>query len=159
MKKNSQLQAIQQLIAGIQKRLTSGSLVLVSKTYTGPQLVAVLQPLADALAVSIANRAVFRKSVADEKAAFAEAHAFLTVLHQAIYVSYGNAADALADFGLAPLTRHAPTAAVKAAAAAKARATRKARGEVGSRQQALVDAPAPEAGTSNEPAAVTVVTK
>ncbi len=136
------------LIAGINKHYATGSLTLASKTYTGPELVAVLQPLADLLSASAASRAAWLKDVHDEEQAFAQAHELLVSLNQALYASYGNAADTLADFGLPPRTRRAPSAAVKAAAAAKARATREARGELGKRQRVKIVA---EAG--NTPAA------
>jgi len=157
--KKSLLMSIQELIAGIEKHFASASLIVANQAYTGTQLVAVLQPLADALSATTASKAAWQSDVAAERKAFTQADEFLALLHQAIYAAYGNAVASLADFGLAPRTRTTPTAEVKAAAAQKALATKKARGEIGKDKRAKIEAPATSAGTSPTPAAPLTATK
>ncbi len=140
------LTSLNLLIAGIEKRFASSSLMVAGQSYTGATLVSALQPLVDALSGSATAKAAYQKAIADERQVFAQAESFVTCLHQAIYASFGQAADALADFGLAPHTRRVPSVAVKAAAAAKAKATKAARGEIGKRQRAKIEATAPAAG-------------
>jgi ABC-type transporter Mla subunit MlaD len=147
------LMSITQLIAGIQKHFASASVIVANQTYTGPQLVAVLQPLADLVSATTASRAAWQSDSAAETKAIAQANEFLSSLQQAVYAAYGNAVATLADFGLPPHKRTAPTAAVKAAAALKAKATRIARGEVGTKKRATIEAPATTAGTSPTPPA------
>ena len=153
------LMSISQLIAGIQKHFTTASVIVANQTYTGTQLVAVLQPLADLIAVTTASRAAWLSDSAAEVKALAQANEFLSSLQQAVYAAYGNAVATLADFGLPPRTRKAPTAAVKAEAAAKAHATRVARGEIGKNKRAKIEAPAAPAGTSPTPTATPTAAK
>jgi hypothetical protein len=145
------LVSINQLIAGIQKHSSSASVVVANQTYTGPQLVSVLQPLADAVSATTASRAAWLSDAAAEEKALASASEFLSSLQQAVYAAYGNAVATLADFGLKPHTRTEPSAAVKAAAAQKAKATRQARGEVGKDKTAAIEAPASTAVATTPP--------
>jgi hypothetical protein len=157
--KKSLLMSINQLIAGIGKHFATASMTIANQTYTGTQLVAVLQPLADLITATIASRATWQNDVAAEKKAFASADEFLSSLQQAVYAAYGNSVATLADFGLAPRTRQAPSAAVKAAAAAKGLATKEARGEVGKDKKATIAAPASTAGTATTPSATLTAAK
>jgi hypothetical protein len=151
--KESLLMSINLLIAGIQKHFSSATLIVANQTYTGPQLVAVLQPLADAITATVASKATYQSDVAAEKKAFAQADEFLSSLTLAVYAAYGNAVASLADFGLAPRKRTAPSAAVKAEAVKKALATKEARGEIGKDKRAEIEAPASTATTPTTPAA------
>jgi hypothetical protein len=157
--KKSLLMSINQLIAGIQKHFASATLVVANQTYTGAQLVAVLQPLADAIAATVASKAAYANDVAAEKKAFAQADEFLSSLTQAVYAAYGNAVASLADFGLAPRKRTAPSAAVKAAAVKKALATKEARGEIGTSKTVETEASASTATTPATPAAPLAASK
>jgi hypothetical protein len=134
--KKALIMSIDQLIAGIQKHIATASMIVANGTYTGAQLVAVLQPLADLVSATTAARAAWQSDVAAEKKAFAQADEFLSLLHQAIYAAYGNAVATLADFGLPPRTRKVPNAQAKAAAVEKALATKRARGEIGTNKSA-----------------------
>jgi hypothetical protein len=56
-----------------------------------------------------------------------------------LVVTYGNATQTLADYGLSPAKARAPQSSEqKAAAAAKVRATRKARGTTSKKQKAAI---------------------
>jgi len=145
------LVSINQLIAGIQKHFTTASVIVANQTYTSSQLVAVLQPLADAISATTASRAEWLSDSAAEEKALASADEFLSGLQQAVYAAYGNAVATLADFGLKPHVRPVRTAASKAAAAQKAHATKVARGEIGKSKKAAIEAPASTGGASATP--------
>jgi|ERR1700722_6720112 hypothetical protein len=84
--KNSLLISINQLIAGIGKHFATASMTVANQTYTGTQLVAVLQSLADLITATIASNATWQNDVAAEKKAFASSDEFLSSLQQAVYV-------------------------------------------------------------------------
>jgi hypothetical protein len=117
------------VIAGVQKHLATVQLQVAGGSFTATQIVAELQQLVDLRAAVDAARATTTAKVAAEAAALPALRAFLSAIVQAVRTAFGNQADVLADFGLAP--RKAPTPLTveqKAAAAAKREATRAARG-------------------------------
>lgn len=118
------------LIAGIQKRLASGTQVQLSGgVFTPAQIVAELQKLVTMRADVMAARAATRAKVATEQATAPAIRAFMDTIVAFVRTAFGNQADVLADFGLEPKKAPTPlTVEQKAAAAAKREATRAARG-------------------------------
>jgi hypothetical protein len=158
--KNSLLISINQLIAGIGKHFATASMTVANQTYTGTQLVAVLQSLADLITATIASNATWQNDVTAEKKAFASSDEFLSSLQQAVYAAYGNSVATLADFGLKPRTRQVPsTSGEGRLRQRRASRTKEARGEVGKDKKATIAAPASTAGTSTAPSATLTAAK
>ena len=137
--KAASLAHVQALIAGTSKHFPNASFTFEKTAYTTASLVQGLQGLADAIAAVLAAHA----SVTDALAKLAPVEASMSPVIGAyvrfIRVTLGNAAQDLADFGLAPPKVRAPrTSEQNAAAAAKARATRKARGTTSKKQKLAV---------------------
>jgi hypothetical protein len=126
--KNSLLISINQLIAGIGKHFATASMAVANQTYTGTQLVAVLQSLADLITATIASNATWQNDVAAEKKAFASSDEFLSSLQQAVYAAYGNSVATLADFGLKPRTRQVPSTSGEGGCGSEGPRERKKRG-------------------------------
>jgi len=132
------------MIAGLEKNYTAKQTVLVDGVATlQPQIIAVLQASSDAADATAAAEAAYHKAVADEAAADAASDATYLSLKEYFLILNKKTPEALSDYGLQPVVKQVPTAAVKAAAAAKRKATVAARGVVGKRKRAAVTAPAP----------------
>jgi hypothetical protein len=118
------------LIAGIQKRVASGTQVPLSGgVFTPAQIVAELQKLVTMRADVEAARAAARAKVEVERTSAPALRAFMATVVQYVRTAFGNQADVLADFGLDPKkVRTLLTVEQKAAAVAKRDATRAARG-------------------------------
>ena len=118
------------LIAGIQKRLASGTQVQLSGgVFTPAQIVTELQKLVTMRSDVEAARATARVRVEAERTSAPAIRAFMSTVVQFVRVAFGSQADVLADFGLAPKKARTPlTVEQKAAATAKRVATREARG-------------------------------
>jgi hypothetical protein len=148
---------VRKLIAGTQKRFSNAQpLLFGNATYTGPQIIAQLTSLLDALAaVDVAKAAATTalKKLADTKASVGPLiKSFVAYL----FGTFGDAADPLADFGLLPRKVHKLKVVEKAQVVAKVRATRIARHTAGPRQKKAVkgSVPTPPAPPSPaEPAA------
>ncbi|HEY8041840.1 MAG TPA: hypothetical protein VIF15_18680 [Polyangiaceae bacterium] len=119
------------LIAGAKKRFPNGSdkLTFGGVTRTVDAVTTLIQSFVDnRVAVEEAQAAASAK-VAVEDAQAPSLIAIIVAFVAFVRLTFGNQADALADFGLAPPKARVPmTAEQKAVAAAKRDATRKARG-------------------------------
>jgi len=124
----------EQYSEGTTKRFPNVALVLTigGTQYTVAAVQANLQELVSLRAATVAAQTAAKKAVADERARRPALVAFLQAYGAYLRGTFGNAADALADFDIAPKKPPTPlTAEQKTAAKAKAKATREARGTKG----------------------------
>jgi hypothetical protein len=136
----------EKMVAGIKKHFANGPAILVKGVQLAPSdIEKVLTAPIDKAAATTAAEGAFHKAVADERSATAAANALFRALRAIVLRAFDGDAQTLADFGLAPPTRHEPTAAEKAAAVAARKATRLARGTRGPRQKKGIkgDSPPP----------------
>ncbi|HEY8088195.1 MAG TPA: hypothetical protein VIF09_10130 [Polyangiaceae bacterium] len=130
-------------IAGTKKRFTALSTILLHGVpYTTAAIVSALQAEIDTADAVVPANAAWRARVAAAKTARLTVGAFLPAYEAYVRNTYGEDAEALADFGLAPKTPHPATAATKAEAAQKATATRAAGGTKSKKSKAAPPAPA-----------------
>jgi hypothetical protein len=132
--KNDQASRAKQLILGTKKHYPNDSaeLKVGGATFTVNALTQLMQDFVEQRQAVEASKAATRTKVETERtqapSKIAVIHAFETVVRG----TFGNSADVLADFGLAPPKARAPLSAEKAAAAAAKRlATRAARHTMG----------------------------
>ncbi len=130
----------QRLSAGTQKHLSNvAQVTFAGSTATPAQVQAQLELIATLRADVEAAKATLKVKVAAEKARVPALHAYESAYVAFIKATFGNQADVLADFGLAPKKVPTPlTVEQMAAAQAKREATREARGTMGSKQKAKV---------------------
>ena len=136
--KNSQAALVKQLIAGVNKHFPNGSqqLQVGGATFTVTGLTTLLQSFVDTREAVEASKAATKAKVQAAGAQAPSQRATIHALETTVRGTFGNSADVLADFGLAPPKARAPrTAEEKAVAAAKGAATRKARGTMGKIQK------------------------
>ena len=133
------LALVQALIAGTQKHLSGGSFTLGGVTYTAASIIPVLQGLGDAItAVNVAQSSA-RDAVAAKQGIEVKVDPIMGDYQRFIRVTFSNATQTLADFGLTPPKARTPmTAAQLAARAAKAEATRLARGTTSKKKKLAV---------------------
>ena len=143
-----QLAADQKMVDGVNQHLMGLATIMVGGVAMKPAdiVTKVTGRITAAKAVET-TEATHAAAVAANTVVLTQTHQFMLDLTQAVEVQVGQAVDTLADFGLAPKKKGAPTVATKAAAVAKAKATR-----------ASHDAKAPEA-TAPVPAASTTPAK
>jgi hypothetical protein len=135
--KNQQATAVGQLIAGFKKHFPNGT----DKVTLGPSASPTVDQLTSELQAFIGNRAAVvaaqanaRAKVDAEQTQMASLLALISATVAFVRFTFGNSADVLADFGVAPIKTRTPmTAEEKAVAVAKRAATRKARGTTGPR--------------------------
>jgi hypothetical protein len=129
-----------QLIAGIQKHPpATSSVVLGGKTYTMVQLEASLQALADLHSDVAAARATTKAKVATQATEAPPLRSLAATYRAYVKVTYGNAPDILADFGIAPTKAKTPlTIEQRRVVVAKSAATRAARHTMGKAQKKAV---------------------
>ena len=124
------LAAVQALIAGTQKHDPNGSYRIGNVVYTSAQLVTLFQSVAGAMTAQMAAEKAAKDALTNLETLQATAHPILLGYKHALQVSYGNASQTLADYGLTPHKAPAPlTVQAKAAAADKRKATRAAGGK------------------------------
>jgi hypothetical protein len=146
--KASALASVRAIIAGTQKHTPNGSLTFGNATYAASSLVQMFQSLLDAMAAHDAAQAQTRDAILARRDVAAKVGPVLRAYRSFLVVTYGNATQTLADYGLTPTRAKAPRSSEqKAAAAAKVRATRKARGTTSKKQKAAIK------GTVTAPAA------
>ncbi len=125
-----------QLIAGIQKHLTTvPSLPLAGSTFAPADLVKLIQSRTDLAATIANNAATWHASLASEQALNAKLTPILRGLRQYLFNNFGATSPVIADFGLTAPRSATKTPEQKAAAAAKAKATRVARNTMGKKQK------------------------
>jgi hypothetical protein len=124
-------------ISGVDEHLAStASLMLNGVAFTPATLKAVLQKGIDAANAADLARAAWQKTVADGRAAQAEASSVLRALRgYLVAVHGGGAVDLLADFGFKPPKSTKVPVQTKAEAVAKTAATRAARHTMGPKQK------------------------
>jgi hypothetical protein len=136
--KNSQAALAKQLIAGVNKHFPNGSqqLQVGGATFTVTGLTTLLQSVVDNREAVEVSKAASKAKVQAEAAQAPSRRALMHALETMVRSNFGNSADVLADFGLAPPKARTPrTAEQKAVSAAKGAATRKARGTMGKNQK------------------------
>src|SRR5438309_8671102 len=87
----------QKLIAGVEKHLAGAPLFLSGKTYTAPEVVALLQERLDATEAADAAYAVWLSKVNAERAKVAETKKVFASLRQLVLAMFGSSIDTLAD--------------------------------------------------------------
>ena len=132
------------LLAGTQKHFsTVSSLTFGNRTRTPAEVEAFLQALIDLRAAVNDAQTKTRAALAAEASQRPFLRRRMSVFVAFVKVTFGEAADTLADFGLKPAKTPTPlTIEARAAAAAKRAATRAARHTMGKRQRIRVNAPA-----------------
>jgi hypothetical protein len=139
-------------VSGIAKRLVNvPSLFVAGVTYTPSSLTTLFQSIVDrAAAVATAETQLrdARKALRD---VLGTTVMVAVGFRHAMRNMFGEQAEALADFGLAPPRVHTPTVEQKASSVAKGKATRQARHTMGKKQKAeikgSVSTPTPVAPT------------
>jgi hypothetical protein len=151
----------QGLIAGINKRLTTATLLIDGQVCNAAALAAPLTQRVTTGNVVLAQRAALVASTKADDTAVASTAVFVAATVEAVYAAFGNDAVALADFQLLPRKKPSMTPAQRLAASEKALATRAARHTMGPKQKLLVTGTAPAAtatATSSGSASATPVT-
>lgn len=146
------------LIAGTKKRFTAlSTITLNGKPFTPDQIITVLQTEMDAADAVVPARGTWRAKVAAAKAATANSEEILLDYEHFIRQQFGDDAEALGDFSMAPRPPRNVPVATKAKAAEKASATKAAGGKKAAKAKAAGTAPEPaapatEAGAPAAPA-------
>ena len=147
--KAAALASIRDLIAGTQKHTPNGSFTFGNATHTAASLVQMFQSLLDAMTAHDAAQATAKDRNLALRDEVTQVRPVIQAYRRYLVVTYGDATQTLADYGLKPLKAKAPrTTEQKAASAAKARATRKARGTTSKKQKASIKAAVTVAGTT-----------
>ena len=137
--KAAALAHVQALIAGTTKHLPNGSFTFGGTAYTATSLVQVLQGLAGAMTARDAAQASAKDALAAEKAVQAQVSPILLAYKRFLLLTFANATQTLADFGLTPPKARKPlTSEQLAARAAKAKATRAARGTTSKKKKLAI---------------------
>jgi hypothetical protein len=116
----------QRLIAGIKKHLKGSSVILGAKKVPLDLIVQLLQSRIDAIAATTAAKAAWERCVSEERARDAESGVLVERLQKWLLLTFADAPESLADFGLVQKQRRRVSVATKAAAVKKAQATRAA---------------------------------
>ena len=138
---NSLAAQVKQFIAGANKHFPNGSqeLQVGGATFTVTRLTALLQSFVDTREAVEASKAATKAKAQAEQVQAPSQLAVIRAFETVIRGTFGNSADVLADFGLAPpKARVTRTAEEKAVSAAKSAATRAARGTMGKNQKKAV---------------------
>jgi hypothetical protein len=137
--KAAALARVQALIAGTTKHFPNGSFTLGGTTYTSASLIQVLQGLANAMQARDVAQAGAKDALAAEHTAQTQVGPIMKVYERLVLLTFANATQTLADFGLKPPKARTPlTTAQRAVRAAKAKATRTARGTTSKKQKLAI---------------------
>jgi hypothetical protein len=139
--KKDTVSQVKQVMVGMKKHFPNGSQTIPvgGAVYTVDQLLATLQAIVDNREAVQSLQAQFRARVETERTQTPSQVAVLRGVLKIVRGMFGNSADALADFGLAPPKARTPmTAEQVASAVAKRAATRSARGTKGKVQKKAV---------------------
>lgn len=140
----SKVTLIQAMLAGIAKYFAnSASFQVNNETLQKAAILAAFQAYLAAVPVVAANKAQYASSVQARSTALASSNAMLKALTAYVRTMFGNEPAILADFGLKPITRKAPTPKVAAQAVEQRAQTRVLRHTMGSQQRLAVKAPVP----------------
>jgi len=133
------LAQVQALIAGTTKHSPNGSFTLGATTYTAASLIQTFQSLVNAMTARDAAEAGAKDALTAERAVQTQVGPIVLAYKHLVLLTYANATQTLADFGLTPAKARTPlTAAQLTARAAKAKATRTARGTTSKKQKLAV---------------------
>jgi len=139
--KQTTINLIQAMAAGIAKYFASASsFTLNNESTQKTAILAAFQAYLAAVVLAASSKAQYASSVQAEKTALAACDAFLKAMTSYVRVTYGNDPAILADFGLKPITRKAPTAKVAADAVVQRAETRVLRHTTGSKQRLQIKA-------------------
>jgi len=130
--------AVVSLLSGSTSLATQGSLKLGNVTYTAAAITKVLRAYVDAFDANIAEQAKAKSAHQAAVDADLAASPLVKLLDSFVRAMFGNDAEVLTDFGLAPRKAGTKTPAVLTQAAKKAAATRAARHTMGSVQKKSV---------------------
>jgi hypothetical protein len=139
--KNELAAQVKQCIAGANKHFPNGSQPLqvggVTSTVAG--VTGVMQAFVDNRDAVEVSKAATKAKIETERVQAPAQLAVIRAFETVVRGTFGNSADVLADFGLAPPKARTPmTAEEKAVAAAKRKATRTARHTMGKNQKKSV---------------------
>ncbi len=152
--KQSKVTLILAMIAGIVKYFGNvASFKLNNQDTQKTAMLAAFQAYLSAVPLVAAAKAQYASSVQAESAALASCSALLKAMTSYVRTTYGNDPAILAEFGLKPLTRRAPTPKVAAQAVELRAQTRVLRHTQGSKQRLEVKAVATPAAAAPLPAA------
>ncbi|MDP9035778.1 MAG: hypothetical protein M3O50_13335, partial [Myxococcota bacterium] len=144
---------VQALIAGTLKHTPNGSLTFGNATHASDALVQLLRELAAALEAHNAAQIGAKDAMSALRDTAARVGPVVRAYRRYLVATYGNAAQALADYGLVPPKARAPlTSEAQATAVSRLRATRKARGTTSKKQKAAIKGTA-DTTTGHAPAA------
>jgi hypothetical protein len=137
--RSSTVLELQKLLDGVQKNLSTASLVLDGVAYDGAQLEALVeQALASAIAIREAHTGLTDAILADETLQVVIGPK-VRGLRDVVRVMYASQITTLAEFGLEPRKTRAPmTVEAKLLRAERVRATRKARNTMGAKQKRAI---------------------
>ncbi len=141
MGKNELASLVKQLITGLNKHFPNGSqeLLVGGATTTVAGVAGVLQAFVDNRMAVEVSKAALKAKIETERVQAPNQLAVIRAFESVVRSMFGNSADVLADFGLAPDKVRTPlTAEQKAVAAAKRNATRTARHTMGTNQKKSV---------------------
>ena len=139
--KNDQASRAKQLILGTKKHYPNdrAELKVGGATFTVNALTQLMQDFVDQREAVEASKAATKAKIETERARAPSQIATIVAFETVVRGTFGNSADVLADFGLAPPKARTPmTAEEKAVAAAKRKATRTARHTMGKNQKKSV---------------------
>lgn len=139
--KNGQAARVTQLILGTNKHYPNGAdrIQVGGATFTVTALTQLMQDFVDQRHAVEGSKAALKAKVETERTQAPSQLAVIRAFQTVIKGTFGNSADALADFGLAPPKAPTPPSAEKkAVAVAKRAATRAARGTVGKNKKKAI---------------------
>jgi hypothetical protein len=137
--KAAALAHVQALIAGTKLHFPSSTFTFAGTVYTAASLVQTLQGLANAMTAHNTAQAGAKDALAAEQAMRKQVSPILLAYKRFILLTFTNATQTLADFGLTPPKARTPlTTEQRAARAAKAKATRIARGTTSKKKKLAV---------------------
>ncbi len=135
------------LKAALAKHFAGKPLLLNNVELTVDQINAQLDAYAASIVANGTARAAWERRVQLTRALAPSGNKLVAAIEDLARVSFGNASDALADFGLRPLPPRTRTVAVKAEAIERSAATRVARFTLGPKQKAKIHgSPTPNGG-------------
>jgi hypothetical protein len=133
------LARVQALIAGTLKHFPNGSFTLGNTTYTTASLVALLQSLANTMIGLNVAQLGAKDAMATQQGTQATVGPVVEAYQRFVQAAFSNAAQTIADFGLAPPKVRTPLSSAQLAArAAKTAATREARGTTSKKQKLAI---------------------
>jgi hypothetical protein len=134
----------QKIQQGVKKHLAKmKSITFGGQSYKPSDITTALQSVIDTATDADTKKAAYHAAVETQNKAAATAQPLMLGVSSYVYLTYGNSNEVLADFGLSPRKKRAPTVKTKAGAIVKAAATREARGTKGKRQKEEIVATAP----------------